>query len=82
MTNRVRRACRWSLYYSGRWFCKLPAIRSPGKEPPMPLDDGCPKTCADLDVVPWKKDLYGDEYEDDDELPPPLPRVVEWDEET
>jgi hypothetical protein len=61
-------------------MCKLPAIRQPGIKPPTPLDDGCPEICTDLDVVEWKKDLYGDDY--DDEQPQPPPKVLEWDEET
>ena len=31
-----------------------------------------------MDIVPWKQDLYGDEYGD---LPMP-PKIVEWDDET
>jgi len=63
----VRRACRWTLYHSGRWYCKLPAIRSPGKEPLKSLADGCPKDCGEMDIVSWKKDLYGEEYDDDED---------------
>lgn len=83
--SRVRRACRWTLYHSGKWYCKLPAVRSPGEEPPKPLDKGCPSDCSDVAIVPWKKDLYGEEYDDDgetlNEMPVPV-RVLEWDEET
>lgn len=89
MTCRVRRSCRWSLTHSGKWFCKLPAVRHPGTEPLKPLDEGCPKDCSDVTIVPWKKDLYGDDYDDGEDedgnntldVMPPV-KVVEWDEET
>jgi len=77
----VRRACRWSLFYKDAWFCKLPAVRDPGKEPPKPLQNGCPENCKDMDIVPWKRDLYGDEYDDEAE-DKQLPKVVDWDDET
>ncbi len=72
----VRRTCRWSLFYAGKWYCKLPAVRHPGTEPPRPLDtDGCSEDCSDADIVTWKVDLYGGDNG------PPV-RVMEWDEET
>lgn len=82
----VRRACRWSLYHAGKWYCKLPAVRSPGKERPKPLDeDGCPDECDTMDIVPWKVDLFGEDYADGNptlnEMPIPV-RVLEWEDET
>lgn len=84
MGGRVIRSCRWSLYHSGKWSCRLPAVRSPGEDPPTPLDEGCPKDCDDKAIVPWKKDLYGEDYDDEatvDVMPMP-PRVLEQDGET
>ena len=43
-----------------------------------------------MNIVPWKKDLYGDDYVDEDEdednvtldeMPMPV-KIVEWDDET
>ena len=78
MGGRIRRSCRWSLMYGKKWLCKLPAIRNPGIDLPTPLEDGCPENCPDMQIVPWKQELYGDDYEDD----PTPPQVLEWDEET
>ena len=69
------------MFHGGSWYCKLPAVRKPGTERPKLLDEGCPKDCGDVDIVPWKKDLYGDDY-DDDTLDVMPVKVVEWEEES
>lgn len=57
----TRRDCRWCMYYAGAWYCKLPAIREV-KSAPMRLDLGCPSDCKDLTSVPWKRDLYPEDF--------------------
>lgn len=58
--SEVRKECRWSLRYGGRWYCKRPLFRTP-EAGPTGLESGCPDRCPDYDPLPGKGRCYAPE---------------------